>query len=83
MEQDMAEINAMPEEDRKLFERYAGDNLEQISTLTPLDLAHAMEDTETELIKKYGAERLAELKRAMNGTLLNSRQNRPCNPPTT
>lgn len=60
--QDMAEINAMPEEDRKLFERYAGDNLEQISTLTPLDLAHAMEDTETELIKKYGAERLAELK---------------------
>nr|DAU64075.1 MAG TPA: hypothetical protein [Caudoviricetes sp.] len=62
MEQDMAEINAMPEEDRKLFERYAGDNLEQISTLTPLDLAHAMEDTETELIKKYGAERLAELK---------------------
>lgn len=62
MAQDMAEINAMPEEDRKLFERYAGDNLEQISTLTPLDLAHAMEDTETELIKKYGAERLAELK---------------------
>lgn len=62
MEQDMAEINAMPEEDRKLFERYAGDNLEQISTLTPLDLAHAMEETETELIKKYGAERLAELK---------------------
>lgn len=60
--QDMAEINAMPEEDRKLFERYAGDNLEQISTLTPLDLAHAMEETETELIKKYGAERLAELK---------------------
>lgn len=62
MAQDMAEINAMPEEDRKLFERYAGDNLEQISTLTPLDLAHAMEETETELIKKYGAERLAELK---------------------
>lgn len=62
MAQDMAEINAMPEEDRKLFERYAGDNTEQISTLTPLDLAHAMEDTETELIKKYGAERLAELK---------------------
>lgn len=62
MEQDMAEINAMPEEDRKLFERYAGDNLEQISTLTPLDLARAMEETETELIKKYGAERLAELK---------------------
>ena len=62
IEQDMAEINAMPEEDRKLFERYAGDNLEQISTLTPLDLAHAMEETETELIKKYGAERLAELK---------------------
>ena len=62
IEQDMADINAMPEEDRKLFERYAGDNLEQISTLTPLDLAHAMEDTETELIKKYGAERLAELK---------------------
>lgn len=62
IEQDMAEINAMPEEDRKLFERYAGDNTEQISTLTPLDLAHAMEDTETELIKKYGAERLAELK---------------------
>ena len=62
MAQDMAEINAMPEEDRKLFERYAGDNTEQISTLTPLDLAHAMEETETELIKKYGAERLAELK---------------------
>lgn len=62
MAQDMAEINAMPEEDRKLFERYAGDNLEQISTLTPLDLAHAMEETETELIKKYGAERLAGLK---------------------
>lgn len=62
IEQDMADINAMPEEDRKLFERYAGDNLEQISTLTPLDLAHAMEETETELIKKYGAERLAELK---------------------
>ena len=62
MEQDMAEINAMPEEDRKLFERYAGDNTEQISTLTPLDLAHAMEETETELIKKYGAERLAELR---------------------
>lgn len=62
MAQDMAEINAMPEEDRKLFERYAGDNTEQISTLTPLDLAHAMEDTEAELIKKYGAERLAELK---------------------
>ena len=62
MAQDMAEINAMPEEDRKLFERYAGDNTEQISTLTPLDLAHAMEETETELVKKYGAERLAELK---------------------
>lgn len=62
MAQDMAEINAMPEEDRKLFERYAGDNTEQISTLTPLDLAHAMEETEAELIKKYGAERLAELK---------------------
>ena len=62
MARDMAEINAMPEEDRKLFERYAGDNTEQISTLTPLDLAHAMEETETELIKKYGAERLAELK---------------------
>lgn len=62
MAQDMAEINAMPEEDRKLFERYAGDNTEQISTLTPLDLARAMEETETELIKKYGAERLAELK---------------------
>ena len=62
MAQDMAEINAMPEGDRKLFERYAGDNTEQISTLTPLDLAHAMEETETELIKKYGAERLAELK---------------------
>lgn len=62
MVRDMAEINAMPEEDRKLFERYAGDNLEQISTLTPLDLAHAMEETETELIKKYGTERLAELK---------------------
>lgn len=62
MVQDMAEINAMPEEDRELFERYAGDNTEQISTLTPLDLAHAMEETETKLIKKYGAERLAELK---------------------
>lgn len=62
MAQDMAEINAMPEEDRKLFERHAGDNTEQISTLTPLDLAHAMEETETKLIKKYGAERLAELK---------------------
>lgn len=62
MVRDMAEINAMPEEDRKLFERYAGDNTEQISTLTPLDLAHAMEETETKLIKKYGAERLAELK---------------------
>lgn len=62
MAQDMAEINAMPEEDRKLFEQYAGDNLEQISTLTPMQLANATKKTETDLIKKYGAERLAELK---------------------
>lgn len=72
MAQDMAEINAMPEEDRKLFEQYAESvNAQQdvFAYTNPIlwfwhqnDVADAWKP----LAEKYGEEHLAELKESYN-----------------
>jgi hypothetical protein len=72
MAQDMAEINAMPEEDRKLFEQYVGheNNRWNIfdSTDPTLRTIYQLktEDALKPLREKYGDERLRQLRETYN-----------------
>lgn len=72
MAQDMAEINAMPEEDRKLFEQYAESQNAQrdvFAYTNPIRWfwhQNEVADAWKPLVDKYGEEHLAELKESYN-----------------
>lgn len=72
MAQDMAEINAMPEEDRKLFEQYAESQNAQrdvFAYTNPIRWfwhQNEVADAWKPLVEKYGEEHLAELKESYN-----------------
>lgn len=72
MAQDMAEINAMPEEDRKLFEQYAESQNAQrdvFAYTNPIrwfGYQNEVDDAWKPLVEKYGEEHLAELKESYN-----------------
>lgn len=72
MAQDMAEINAMPEEDRKLFEQYAeSQNTRRdvfVNTNPILWFREYNKETDAEkpLLEKYGEERLERWKETYN-----------------
>lgn len=72
MAQDMAEINAMPEEDRKLFEQYAESQNAQrdvFAYTNPIrwfGYQNEVDDAWKPLAEKYGEEHLAELKESYN-----------------
>ena len=72
MAQDMAEINAMPEEDRKLFEQYVGSQNTRrdvfVNTNPILWFQEYNKETDAEkpLLEKYGEERLERWKETYN-----------------
>ena len=73
MAQDMAEINAMPEEDRKLFEQYIENYNEQGNVFNRIgsggaSFYHAlkMDKASGPLVKKYGREKLDKLVESYN-----------------
>lgn len=72
MARDMAEINAMPEEDRKLFEQYAESQNAQrdvFAYTNPIrwfGYQNEVDDAWKPLVEKYGEEHLAELKESYN-----------------
>lgn len=72
MVQDMAEINAMPEEDRKLFEQYVGHENNRWNIFDSTDptlrtfYQLKTEDALKPLREKYGDERLRQLRETYN-----------------
>lgn len=72
MAQDMAEINAMPEEDRKLFEQYVGSQNTRrdvfVNTNPILWFQEYNKETDAEkpLLEKYGKEQLERWKETYN-----------------